>query len=333
MKAMSLVNEPRTIHDACPYCNATPLQLRYSNIRDRLQFVPGEWSFFACPKCGSLRIFPFPSAELLARAYPPGYCFSADSLDGRRPSLFARFQQICFYTPIYGSQVRRIARHLPKITNDNCTLLDVGCGKADRLLAFRRLGYDVYGMDMVEENVRYIREHLGIPAVCGDAQQLSRYFSPETFDVVCAFALLEHLLDPAGFVQQCRTVVKPGGHLVLLVPLIDSLQGALFGRRWAAVTEVPRHVTIPSSFACRCLLNRNGYEPVTIIPDSLLSSGGVFGTTIFPKALSAFRSRPGHYVHRGLGICASAVGLAFSALERYLFQRPTGAVVLARKCG
>lgn len=119
---------------------------------------------------------------------------------------------------------------------------------------------------------------------------------------------------------------------MLLVPLIDSLQGAAFARTWSQVTEVPRHVTIPSQLGARRVLERNGYgESVIIIPDTILQSAQMFGITIFPKAAAAFRSRRDHWIHRVLGIGASVVGLVFSAFEGYVLRKPAGGVVIAQK--
>jgi len=38
---------------------------------------------------------------------------------------------------------------------------------------------------------------------------------PKRFDVVCSMEVIEHVDNPAGFLQSCAELVKPGGHIFL----------------------------------------------------------------------------------------------------------------------
>lgn len=53
--------------------------------------------------------------------------------------------------------------------------------------------------------------------VDGDAQ-LMEGVAPESFDFVYSSHCLEHLVDPAAALARWWAILKPGGHLVLLVP-------------------------------------------------------------------------------------------------------------------
>lgn len=50
-------------------------------------------------------------------------------------------------------------------------------------------------MDFQPEAVDYLRQQLGIPAVCADAAQAAKHFPPASFDVITAFYVLEHVPD------------------------------------------------------------------------------------------------------------------------------------------
>lgn len=55
----------------------------------------------------------------------------------------------------------------------------------------------------------------------GDANFITRYRAPETYDTVHSSHCLEHLLDPKQALRQWWRLVKPGGYLVLVVPHED----------------------------------------------------------------------------------------------------------------
>lgn len=48
-------------------------------------------------------------------------------------------------------------------------------------------------------------------------------FSDESFDVVCAFDILEHVEDDRRLLKELRRVCKSGGRLVLTIPALQLL--------------------------------------------------------------------------------------------------------------
>ena len=52
----------------------------------------------------------------------------------------------------------------------------------------------------------------------GDANNISFYFSPHSFDVVHSSHCLEHMFDPKKALTGWWSLVKPGGYLILVVP-------------------------------------------------------------------------------------------------------------------
>ncbi len=91
----------------------------------------------------------------------------------------------------------------------------------------------------------------GLLVVAGDAEQLA--FASNTFDLVLASELMEHLWDPPSFVDEAYRVLKADGHLVISTPegiegmrydshkyyfTVESLKQMLFAR--FTVCEVKR---------------------------------------------------------------------------------------------
>lgn len=99
-------------------------------------------------------------------------------------------------------------------------ILDVGCGTGGNLPLLQRWGA-VKGVDISEQALRFCRE-IGFT----DLHQLSAdklTFIEESFDLVTAFDLLEHLDDDSKTLKELFRVCKKGGMLMLTVPAYQFL--------------------------------------------------------------------------------------------------------------
>lgn len=54
--------------------------------------------------------------------------------------------------------------------------------------------------------------------VCGDVQELDRYFRPNTFDVILLGELIEHIENPYQTLKKCHRVLKAGGKIIISTP-------------------------------------------------------------------------------------------------------------------
>ncbi|CAG8467225.1 13944_t:CDS:2 [Cetraspora pellucida] len=99
-------------------------------------------------------------------------------------------------------------------------ILDIGCGGGSLV----RLGASVVGADASPENIQIARLHARkdprlysgpgtLEYECITAEKLLE--NGESFDVVCAMEIIEHVNHPAKFLKACTELVKPGGHLFL----------------------------------------------------------------------------------------------------------------------
>ena len=96
--------------------------------------------------------------------------------------------------------------------------LDVGCGGGLLSEPLTRLGASVTGIDPGETNIAIAQEHAAAQGLAIDyrattAEALAA--AGETFDVVLALEVVEHVPDVGAFVRTCASLVRPGGMLVL----------------------------------------------------------------------------------------------------------------------
>ena len=109
------------------------------------------------------------------------------------------------------------------------TILDVGCGTGDDVLALAKLiGSEgkVVGLDssqsiVSEAQQRHQQSNLPIVFQTGDVHTLT--FADNTFDSCRADRIFMHLENPAQALSEMVRVVRPGGRIVLREPDWDTL--------------------------------------------------------------------------------------------------------------
>lgn len=116
-------------------------------------------------------------------------------------------------------------------------ILDIGCGGGLLSEPMARLGAAVVGADAAEGNIPVARLHAEAQGLAIDyrhatAEALAA--AGETFDVVLAMEIVEHVADPQAFLSTCRGLMKPGGLLVAstLSRTARSFMLAIVGAEW-----------------------------------------------------------------------------------------------------
>lgn len=97
------------------------------------------------------------------------------------------------------------------------TILDIGCGGGLISTPLSRLGGHITGIDADKQAIsvatQYAKnEGLGIQFIHGAAEDLAQ--KGETFDVVLALEIIEHVDHPDMFVDLCARLVKPDGIVI-----------------------------------------------------------------------------------------------------------------------
>jgi hypothetical protein len=319
----------------CLYCAGRSHAPLFENLEDRLRHVPGRWAFRRCGGCGSAILSPFPTASEVASFYPPVYGFTPD-LGGRSPvrRLLARLEYLFYFRPQYEAQARRVLRGIGWRGARGQRLLDVGCGRGVRLIAFRRKGFDVTGADLQPGVVEYLQKELGISAVCADAERLPECFPPSSFDLITAFHVLEHVPSVEAVLASCFRLLKPGGWFVGAVPLLDSLQAGFFKGRWISATEAPRHLSLPTRAGMKHVCHRAGFDTVMLRPDSTLTCAAQVGLSLFAGGATTQVYGGGQIlplITRLLAGTAAVLSIPFCVAENHVLRRPSAGIVFAHK--
>jgi 2-polyprenyl-6-hydroxyphenyl methylase/3-demethylubiquinone-9 3-methyltransferase len=97
-------------------------------------------------------------------------------------------------------------------------ILDIGCGGGLVAEPLARLGASVTGIDADPQAIEVATNHaalMGLPISyqCTTAETLAA--AGQTFDVVLALEIVEHVADVAGFLSTCTQLVAPHGAFIL----------------------------------------------------------------------------------------------------------------------
>ena len=157
-----------------------------------------------------------------------------------------------------------------------------------------------------------------------------------TYDLVCAFEVLEHIDDDKGALAEWALLVRPGGHLVLSVPAFQERFGAMDAnaghfRRYspdelearlleAGLTDV--EITVygwPLGYALEAVRNR--------IDAKKLAEAGEASI----EELTAASGRTFQPTGRAMGAFFNAATLPFRYLQRARPNAGTGLVGVARR--
>ncbi len=233
---------------ACGHATAT----RYWEQQDRLHGLPGVFEYGECARCGALSIRVVP--DDLGRFYPVAY-HRFERARSRLGSIDWRVVLLFGFSPNGRALVKAV------VGDRDARVLDVGCGNGRLLHELFADGYR--GLCGVDPLLPAEQEHT-------QPFPLSRKGIRECeggWDVIMYHHVLEHVADPREEMAAAAARLRPGGALMVRVPLADSWARRHFGIHWVA-WDPPRHLWVPTVAAIRALAAGSGLVLERIVHDS-----------------------------------------------------------------
>jgi 2-polyprenyl-3-methyl-5-hydroxy-6-metoxy-1,4-benzoquinol methylase len=134
------------------------------------------------------------------------------------------------------------AKFILKQAKDPKTVLDIGCGTGELLSAFLKLGLNVWGVDKSLYALKIAGKKVNKSNLKRvDVLKEKLPFSDNSFDIVCALDLVEHLLNEDNFFREVSRILKKGGVLFLTTPNHNSIFGFIFKN---FVKDDPTHINL-----------------------------------------------------------------------------------------
>jgi SAM-dependent methyltransferase len=225
----------------------------------------------ACPACGSpsLRTFDLGGGNLLHRCdacevvsapeyadpadvYVDGYMFGQAGpfgLDVRHPAFQRYLLRVADRRVAMIERATRVRRG---------RLLDVGSGTGEVMLAAKRRGWIVQGVEP-ERTAAQMAQARGLEVRTSRLEQSG--LAEKSFDVVSAFHVLEHIPDSRAFLRTLARWARPGGFVVVEVPNWASMQRRRRRERWEGLRPREHLVHFTGDTLLRTL-RAAGIEPL-----------------------------------------------------------------------
>ena len=237
----------------------------------------GNFFLKKCSKCSLAFLDPQPSESQLKKYYPSKdyYIYKRSSKKGQI-EIIREYLVKHYYSPNFLSLIiTTFIKNVPAMPSycRNGKILDVGCGTGDTLVLLKKLGWDVYGMD-IDKNAISTGEKRGLNNLKLGAYRNIDEYPDDYFDAIRLYHVIEHLDDPELCLSLVRKKLKKGGELIMGTPNIDSLVSKIFKSYWYNL-DSPRHLFIFSPRTLMKLAEKNGFSVGKI---EYCSAGGIIGS-------------------------------------------------------
>ena len=221
-------------------------------MRDRMFDAPGEWALRECSECGLVSLDPRPAPEQLPSFYESYYTHATAPTVTRAKRLLKRVQSL---TRFGRETLRAQSMFLDDVATGS--VLDVGCGDGSALAFMQQRGWEVAGVEPDATAAAIASKRLNTHIHVGSIRDAR--FEAASFSAIHLGHVIEHLLDPADTLAECRRVMRSNGRLVILTPNAESLGRKHFGSAWLH-WDPPRHIHIFNAKVLTALVEAAGFQ-------------------------------------------------------------------------
>lgn len=165
--------------------------------------------FILCATCGTIRIDPYLDKQSLADFYTRFF----QQMYGRAPDVESYFLR----QTTYGNKLLPLVQDWLK---PGSCVFEIGCGAGGALDAFRRNGYVIAGCDYSAELIAAGRQR-GVTNIHTGA--LKDIPAESKADLIYLTHVFEHMNDPVGFLEDCKTRLAPEGRIAITVPDVSRI--------------------------------------------------------------------------------------------------------------
>jgi SAM-dependent methyltransferase len=235
----------------------------------------GGFAYVKCVRCGLVQINPQPAAAGVARRYRDAYGADYLSYELDNEAAFLNLQLLALRDAGFDELERELmtASGRPRV-------LDAGCATGALLFHLAGRGWQTTGVE-ISPSAEYARRERNL-----DVRSLpleENHFPPNSFDLVLASHLIEHLNDPAAFVREARRILRPGGRFLVTTPNIAGFQARLFGGGWRSA--IFDHLYLFSKQTLKALLVGAGF-----VIEGVYTWGGLAAGTA-PRFIKKYADR------------------------------------------
>lgn len=214
---------------------------------------PDTFLAMQCRQCGLVYLNPRPAMDELSRIYPPDY----HAYD------FSEEQFGFVYKVRRKLEANRLLACCKGLGED-ARIIDVGCGDGFHLgllREFGRPGWTLEGVDPSDLAV-IAGKRAGLKIHRGTVQELD--LPKNSYDLALMIATIEHVDNPSQVLEEVRSLLRPGGRVVIVTDNTNTLDFHLFKKRTWGGYHFPRHWNLFNPKNIRRLAHRVDMEVETL---------------------------------------------------------------------
>jgi|GEM_PF-529869 2-polyprenyl-3-methyl-5-hydroxy-6-metoxy-1,4-benzoquinol methylase len=207
-----------------------------SHEREFLTSV-ADGSYFTCGGCGL--VYSIADENSLSAFYDHSYY-----APGARTRYATRVTAGADDSPQWSRRWhRKTAERLASFEShrQSGAFLEIGCSLGDFLNVVQRAGWDAVGVEISEAAASYARNKWGLDVRTGTLEAVVPELKPESFDVIWAANLLEHVVSPGEFLADVDKLLRPGGVLIASTLNFDSWAFQFSGGEWEYLHSAKEH--------------------------------------------------------------------------------------------
>lgn len=174
------------------------------------------------------------------------------------------------YQAVKNFTIKRKVKLIEPFKIKDKSILDIGCGTGDFLVACRKNGWEIQGvepnakaMEISSGKLSSIDDALNRKVIFQDIQELIDM--KKKYDVISMWHVLEHIYNLTEYIEQLKSLLNRNGVLIIAVPNFKSFDAHYYSEHWAAY-DVPRHLWHFSKKSIKILFEKVGLKVIQILP-------------------------------------------------------------------
>lgn len=262
----------------CDFCGSNEFSNLYST-KDYYNKREGFFTIVKCNKCGLVYTNPQPTKDSMSFFYPNSAGYFIPTVNKESGSFKKKIKNIILHEyynyfpnkkrnaflkaillPFYLITYRNLKiSGLPYFVK-NGKLLDIGCSYGGFLFEMKKLGWQVKGIELNKKAAEWGKINFGLEILYTD---IDHFKTNEKFDVITMRMVLEHVYSPKEVLEKVKSLLKPNGTLIIIIPNFDGFEVKLYGK-YAYTLHVPNHLTHFTPLTIKRYLKSSDFKDIKI---------------------------------------------------------------------
>jgi 2-polyprenyl-3-methyl-5-hydroxy-6-metoxy-1,4-benzoquinol methylase len=201
---------------------------------------------------------PRPTPEAVAAWYGSDY-FENRIDSGRGYATYLSKSEVWELALAATEKLKLVSEH---IALEGASILEVGCATGETCHVAADMGARAIGCDVSVDAIHTARSRYPeVGFCCTTAEMLP--FEAESFDIILAFELIEHLLSPSAFLREVHRLLDKSSVLAITTP--NAKCGRMLGwGQWSGFLTSFEHLYFFDTHSLTTILTDNGMTVVGI---------------------------------------------------------------------